>query len=556
MAEPTTPVAPIPLRLDTHPAEYIHWKLSFDGPVAKLEMNVQEDKALRDGEYILKLNSYDLGVDVELSDAIQRVRFEHPEVRALVVSSAIDRIFCSGANIYMLGSSGHGFKVNFCKYTNETRLYLEDLAENSGVTTLCAVNGTASGGGYELALACDKIYLVDDGNSAVSFPETPLLAVLPGTGGLTRLVDKRKVRRDRADVFSTLVEGIRGKRAVEWNLVDEVIPKSRWAETLKTRVQEAVQKAPEKKGAGLILKPLTPELHEHGIRHRYVELNVDESGRVGTLTLKAPSGDEPKTSEALRSAGNDAWMLRAFRELDDTLIRVRFHHPKLNLIVLKTAGDAQKLLAAEQNMLALAKEDWLAKEVLLLAKRALKRLDLTARSLFALVEPGSCFAGSFFELLLAADRSYMLNDPDRPTAVYLSELNGGLFPMSNGLSRLQTHFLGEPKRVEEALAKKGKALDAETAEKMGLVTFAPDELDWEDEVRIAIEERANFSPDALTGMEANLRFAGPETMETKIFGRLSAWQNWIFQRPNAVGPKGALTSYGKQTRPEFDVNRT
>ncbi len=554
MAEPTT-TSPIPLRLEPHPSEYVHWKLSFEGPVAKLEMNIQKEKALRDGEYILKLNSYDLGVDVELADAIQRVRFEHPEVRVLVVSSAIDRIFCSGANIYMLGSSGHGFKVNFCKFTNETRLYLEDLAEHSGVATVAAVNGTASGGGYELALACQKIFLVDDGNSAVSFPETPLLAVLPGTGGLTRLVDKRKVRRDRADVFSTLVEGIRGKRAVEWNLVDEVIPKSRWTETLKTRLGELGAKSPEKKGAGLILKPLGGEISEGTIKHRYVTLETDETGRIGTLTMRGPEGAQPATSDALRAAGNDAWMLRAFRELDDVLVRIRFHHPKLNLLLLKTAGDPKAVLSAERSMLALSESDWLAKEVLLLAKRALKRLDLTARSLFAVIEPGSCFVGSLLELVLAADRSYMLNDPDRPTALELSPLNAGPFPMSNGLTRLATHFLGEPKRAEAALAHQDP-IDAEKADALGLVTFAPDELDWEDEVRIAIEERANFSPDALTGMEANLRFAGPETMETKIFGRLSAWQNWIFQRPNAVGPKGALTSYGKQTRPEFDINRT
>ncbi len=544
---------PTNFRFHTHPSEYVHWKLSFEGPVARLSMNVQEQKGAREGEYILKLNSYDIGVDVELADAIQRVRFEHPEVRTLVIGSAIDRIFCSGANIYMLGSSAHGFKVNFCKYTNETRLYLEDMAENSGIRTIAAVNGTASGGGYELALACDKIYLVDDSSSAVSFPETPLLAVLPGTGGLTRLVDKRKVRRDRADVFSTLVEGIRGKRAVEWNLVDEVIPKSRWTDTLEKRVAEAVKSAPERSGAGIQLTPLGGKVTATGIEHQYVSLTVDD--RVATLTVRAPTEAEPTTPEALRARGDQSWALRCFRELDDVLIRVRFQHPHVNLMLLKTTGDAAQVLAADRALLALAETDWLAREVLHHMKRVFKRLDMTARSMFALIEPGSCFAGSLLELVLAADRSYMLNDPDKPVALHVSPMNAGPLPMGTGLSRLQTHFLGEPKRVDGALAEEG-AIDAESAESLGLITFAPDELDWEDEVRIAIEERANFSPDALTGMEQNLRFAGPETMETKIFGRLSAWQNWIFQRPNAVGPKGALTLYGKQTRPEFDTTRT
>lgn len=544
---------PANFRFATHPSEYVHWKLSFDGPVARLSMNVQEQKGAREGEYILKLNSYDIGVDVELADAIQRIRFEHPEVRALVIGSAIDRIFCSGANIYMLGSSAHGFKVNFCKYTNETRLYLEDMAECSGVRTIAAVNGTASGGGYELALACEKIYLVDDSSSAVSFPETPLLAVLPGTGGLTRLVDKRKVRRDRADVFSTLVEGIRGKRAVEWNLVDEVIPKSRWTDVLEKRVAEAVRATPERTGSGIVLTPLGGKVTPTGIEHRHVSLKVDD--RVATLTVRAPTTAEPTTPEALRARGDDSWALRCFREIDDVLIRVRFQHPNVNLMLLRTEGDVDAVMAADRALLALAETDWLAREVLHHMKRVLKRLDMTARSLFALVEPGSCFAGSLLELLLAADRSYMLNDMDRPVHVALTPMNGGKLPMGTGLSRLATHFLGEPERVTAALLHKG-TIDAETAESMGLVTFAPDSLDWDDEVRIAIEERANFSPDALTGMEQNLRFAGPETMETKIFGRLSAWQNWIFQRPNAVGPKGALTLYGKQTRPEFDTTRT
>jgi benzoyl-CoA-dihydrodiol lyase len=552
MAEGTGALAPV--RFETHPTQYIHWKLGIDGPIARLEMNVQENRAHRSGEYVLKLNSYDVGVDIELADAIQRIRFENPEVRALVISSAIDRIFCSGANIYMLGGSTHAFKVNFCKYTNETRLSLEDLAEASGVGTIAAVNGTASGGGYELALACEKIYLVDDGSSAVSFPEAPLLGVLPGTGGLTRLVDKRKVRRDRADVFSTLVEGIRGKRAKDWNLVDEVIPKSRWKETLEKRVQEAIALRPEKKGPGVVLEPLGGKYGPSSIEHRFVKLEIGSGGAVATLTVKGPSEQPPKNAEELRKAGANAWSLRAFRELDDVLLQLRFNHPKVGLVLVKTQGDLELVLAADR-ALEQMQDDWFAREVLHNMKRVLKRFDLTARSLFAIVEPGSCFGGSLLELVLGSDRSYMLNDPERPVHVAVSGLSAGKLRMGNGLSRLETHFLGEPNRVKEALAKSEK-LDAEEAESLGLVTFAPDELDWEDEVRIAIEERANFSPDAMTGMEANLRFAGPETMETKIFGRLSAWQNWIFQRPNAVGPKGALTSYGKQTRPEFDMTRT
>jgi benzoyl-CoA-dihydrodiol lyase len=545
--------APEQLPFDTSPERYVHWKLRFDGPVAHLDMDVQQEKALGGADYILKLNSYDLGVDLELADAIQRVRFEHPEVRCLVVSSAQERIFCSGANIYMLGSSTHSFKVNFCKYTNETRLYLEDLASETGVATLCAVNGTASGGGYELALACDRVMLVDDGNSAVSFPEAPLLGVLPGTGGLTRLVDKRKVRRDLADVFSTIAEGIKGKRAVEWGLVDELIPRSRWAESVQKRAGELARSRPEKKGAGIALAPIAPTFKKGAIEYHHVSLAIDPKDGVAHLTVRAPTSKEPDDADGFRQMGDKAWAVRAFRELDDALLRLRFEHPRIGVIVLHTKGDIAQVLKADRGLLA-AQDDWLGREIRAHMKRVLKRLDLTARSMFALIEPGSCFAGSLFELALAADRIYMLNDPQRPVHVAFSKLNT-MLPMSNGLTRLETRFLREPERSARAAATEGP-IDTETAEELGLVTFAPDDIDWDDEVRIAIEERTNFSPDAMTGMEANLRFAGPETMETKIFGRLSAWQNWIFQRPNAVGEKGALSLYGKQIRPEFDNTRT
>jgi benzoyl-CoA-dihydrodiol lyase len=544
---------PIRLPLETRPDRYLHWKLSFDGPVARLTMDVQPERPLF-GDHVLKLNSYDLGVDLELADAIQRIRFEHPEVRCLLIASAIDKVFCSGANIYMLGASTHSFKVNFCKYTNETRLYLEDLAEHSGVGTICALNGTASGGGYELALACQRILLIDDGNSAVSFPEAPLLAVLPGTGGLTRLVDKRKVRRDRADVFSTLVEGIKGKRAKDWGLVDELVPRSRWAEALTARALDAVKGAPEKAGRGITLRPLEGRYEPDRIEHRFVSLTIDRQQKVAHLTVKGPSGDEPDSGAAFRKAEDSAWALRAFRELDDVLVRLRFEQPDVGLIAIRTEGAIDRVLAVDRGLIA-AQDDWLGREILHHMRRVLKRLDQTARSLFCFVEPGSCFAGSLLELLLAADRTYLRNDPDAPVELAVSPLNGGLLPMANGLSRLATRFYGEPARAAEIAALHGP-IDSETAETLGLCTFAPDALDWDDEVRIAIEERVNYSPDAMTGMEQNLRFAGPETMETKIFGRLSSWQNWIFQRPNAVGPKGALTLYGKQTRPEFNPIRT
>jgi benzoyl-CoA-dihydrodiol lyase len=553
MAEDSN-AAPPKLNLQTHPDQYTHWKLKIDGAVARLSMNVQQDQAVNDDEYILKLNSYDLGVDIELADATQRIRFEHPQVRCLVIDSDIDRVFCSGANIYMLGTSTHSFKVNFCKYTNETRLYLEDLASHSGVSTVAALNGTASGGGYELALACEHIMLIDDGNSAVSFPETPLLAVLPGTGGLTRLVDKRMVRRDRADVFSTIAEGIKGKRALKWDLVDELVPRSKWEERISSRVDQILADRPEKAGAGIEWTKLEGLYEEDAIKHEYVSMKIDRSLRLAEIVVKAPDSPQPEDGDGFRKAGMNAWALRAFRELDDILLRLRFEEPHIGLINLKTSGDIDKVLAADRGLLA-AQNDWLGREILHHMKRVLKRLDLMAKSLFAYVEPGSCFAGCLLELALASDRIFMLDDPDNPVNVAVSQLSSGHLPMGNGLTRLQTRFLSNPSQVDDVLAEDG-LIDTETADDLGLVTYAPDDIDWEDEIRIAVEERVNFSPDALTGMEANLRFAGPETMETKIFGRLSAWQNWIFQRPNAVGPKGALTLYGKQTRPEFNMMRT
>ena len=555
----------------------MHWKLSFDGAIARLVMDVVEEKPLRPG-YALKLNSYDLGVDIELADVVQRLRFEHPEVKAVVVTSGQPKIFCAGANIYMLGSSTHAFKVNFCKFTNETRLSLEEACAESGQHYLAALNGVASGGGYELALACQEIVLADDGSSAVSFPETPLLAVLPGTGGLTRLVDKRKVRRDLADVFCTLAEGVRGKRAEEWGLVDKVVPRSRFDQAVIERARALADATPTREGPGVALPALEVKRWEEGDRvgadYRYVSLAVGKSSRVAEITVLAPDAPPPADAAALRKAGAEAWALRAFRELDDALLDLRFNHPEAGLVLLRTRGDAA-LVRAHDEALArfamgpqaapnpgpaepaqMAKEDWFAREVVLHMKRVLKRLDLTARSVFALVEAGSCFAGSLFELALAADRTYMLDGGDDEAAfVALSPLNFGPLPMSNGLTRLQTRFLGAPGHVAE-LSKVTDFMDAETARKRGLVTFTPDAMDWDDEVRLAIEERVSLSPDALTGTEANLRFAGPETMETKIFARLSAWQNWIFQRPNAVGERGALTMYGRPERPEFDWRRT
>jgi benzoyl-CoA-dihydrodiol lyase len=549
--EHTATTTEAPVRFETHPSRYVHWRLEVEPPVARLVMDVEEDRGLRPG-YPLKLNSYDLGVDIELADAIQRLRFEHPDVRVVVVTSGKDRVFCSGANIYMLGTSTHSFKVNFCKFTNETRLSLEDASEHSGLKSLAAVNGPCAGGGYELALACDEILLVDDASSAVSLPEVSLLAVLPGTGGLTRVTDKRKVRRDLADVFSSLGEGVKGKRAVQWRLVDETVPLSRFAQRVPERAKALAEKTTSRSGPGVELKPLGGTYDDSGVTHRYVTLAIDAGTRVATLTMRGPDAGEPADAAGMRAKGSDLWSLRAFRELDDVLLDLRFNRPEIGVVVLRTEGDVDRVRAADRALWE-NREDWFAGEVLHFVKRTLKRLDLTARSLLAVVDQGSCFAGSLFELALAADRTYML-DVDGGPEIALSELNHGAFPMSNGLSRLQTRFLADPSTADAMAV--GERLNASDALDAGLVTFAPDDIDWEDEVRLAIEERASLSPDALTGMEANLRFAGPETMETKIFGRLSAWQNWIFQRPNAVGERGALTLYGKPERAKFNWSRT
>jgi benzoyl-CoA-dihydrodiol lyase len=542
------------INFETSPDKYRHWKLHFEGNIAFLDMDVQEDAPLKP-EYKLKLNSYDLGVDIELADAVQRLRFEHPEVRAVVLRSAKGNIFCAGANIFMLGTSSHPFKVNFCKFTNETRLAIEDASRFSNQYYIAACNGTTAGGGYELALACDEIILVDDGNSAVSLPETPLLAVLPGTGGLTRLVDKRKVRRDRADVFCTLAEGIKGQRAVDWGLVDMLAPRSKFEQTVLERARTIASASQTEKGPGIQLNALNPEFSDNEIKYRYVTVTIDRNLRTATIGVRGPKEEDlPETPDQILKLGSDFYPLRSFRELDHALVHLRLNEPEIGVLILKSQGDPAKVRMMDA-ALAANSTHWFVNEVLLFMKRTLKRLDVTARSLFALIEPGSCFTGSLFELALASDRSYMLDSPDEEVTVELTSLNAGFFPMANGLTRLQTRFLAKENLPEELL-KTGKVFGARDAEKAGLVTFAIDDIDYEDDVRVAIEERASLSPDALTGMESNLRFAGPETMETKIFARLSAWQNWIFTRPNAVGERGALTLYGKPERPAFDYKRT
>jgi benzoyl-CoA-dihydrodiol lyase len=542
------------LTFDTRPDRYHHWKLAFDGPVVTLSMDVQEDFGLSP-DYKLKLNSYDLGVDIELADAIQRIRFEHPEVHTVVISSLKERIFCAGANIMMLRGSSHGWKVNFCKFTNETRLAIEDASEHSGIKFLAALNGICAGGGYELALACDEIFLVDDGNSAVSLPEAPLLGVLPGTGGLTRIVDKRRVRRDLADFFSTLVEGVKGKRAVEWKLVDRVCPTSQFKDAVAKRAKElAAQSDRPSSGPGITLNALNPTVTDSEVKYSAVSLTLHRDKRTAELTIQAPSGAQPSTPEEIVAAGDQFWPLRAFRELDDALLRLRVNEPEIGTVVIRTEGDRDTVIAIDRTLTA-HHHHWLVREIMHFMKRTLKRMDLTARTFFAFIESGSAFAGSLFELALAADRSYMFHDDNEENVIALSPMNFGPLTMSNGLTRLQTRFLGDVAKLRELEAHDGP-FNAAEADQRGLVTFAPDEIDWDDEVRVAVEARAAFSPDAMTGLEANLRFAGPETMETKIFGRLTAWQNWIFQRPNAVGDKGALKSYGEQGRPEFDWKRT
>ena len=539
------------INFETSPEQYRHWKLHIDGEIAFLIMDVQEDAPLRPG-YKLKLNSYDLGVDIELADAVQRLRFEHPEVKAVILQSGKNNVFCAGANIFMLGSSGHEFKVNFCKFTNETRLAIEEASQSSGQHYIAACNGTTAGGGYELALACDEIVLVDDGNSAVSLPETALLGVLPGTGGLTRLVDKRKVRRDRADIFCTLAEGIRGQRALEWGLVDRLAPRSRFDDAVLERARTLASRVNMPKGTGIQLPALGPGLSGDRVCYRYVTLDVDRKRRTATLAVLGPDSGQPRTVNGIHTAGADYWPLRAFREIDHALLHLRFNEPEIGVVILKTQGDPEQVLRIDR-ALSEFQDDWLVHEILLFIKRTLKRLDLTSRTMFALIEPGSCFAGTLLELALAADRSYALDQEG--VRVAASRLNDGAFPMSNGLSRLQSRFLANPGRTRDIVDSAG-FLSARDAERVGLVTMAVDELDYADDIRVAVEERASLSPDALTGMEANLRFAGPETMETKIFGRLSAWQNWIFTRPNAVGKSGALTLYGKPDRPVFDWRRT
>ncbi len=547
------------MRIDfqTDPSRWRHWRLELDGNVASLVMDVDAAGSLFEGVE-LKLNSYDLGVDIELYDAIQRLRFEHPEVGAVVIRSGKENVFCAGANIRMLGKASHGHKVNFCKFTNETRCAIEDATWNSGQFYIAAVNGAAAGGGYELAVAADHIMLIDDRRSSVALPETPLLAVLPGTGGLTRVTDKRRVRRDLADVFCSVEEGVRGKRAVDWRLVDEVVPPSAWNDRVKARAAEFAAKSDRPKDAeGVALTPLDRRFEGDSVVYSRVRVECDRGTGRATVTVVGPEEAPPATLDAAKDAG--FWPLRLARELDDAILHLRSNEPELGLIVFRTEGDAGLVLAHDA-FLDTNQSDWFIREVRHYLKRVLKRVDMTSRSLVALVEPGSCYAGTLAEIAFAADRSVMLSgtregDNRPPAAITLSALNFGAYPMGNGLTRLQARFYGEPQSVDRAQAASGEALDAERAEELGLVTFTYDEVDWDEEVRMMLEERASFSPDALTGMEANLRFVGPETMETRIFGRLTAWQNWIFQRPNAVGEQGALKLYGSGVQPSYDKAR-
>ncbi len=547
------------------PASYRHWRVSVDGEVATVAMDVAEDAGLRPG-YELKLNSYDLGVDIELYDVVQRLRFEHPGVRAVVLTSAKDRIFCAGANIRMLAASPHPWKVNFCKFTNETRNGMEDASTHSGQVWLAAVNGTASGGGYELALACERILLVDDRSSAVSLPELPLLGVLPGTGGLTRVVDKRHVRRDLADAFSTKSEGLPGRKAVAWRLVDEAVPRAAWDETVATRARQLAAGSDRPADAsGIGLTPLHKVRTDDAVRYRHVAAVLRRDTGAVEITVSAPDADPPADLDAIHAAGADFWPLAVTRELDDLVLDLRTNELELGTWLFRTRGDAGRVLASDALLVRHA-DDWFVREVTLYLKRTLKRLDVTSRSLLALVDPGSCFAGSLLELALAADRSFQLAgafedprddvDPDAaPAAITVGDLNLGPLPMANGLTRLQTRFLGDETALAAVEKRAGEPLDADTALELGLVTSAPDDIDWDEEVRMTLEERASFSPDALTGLEANYRFPGPETLETKIFGRLTAWQNWIFTRPNASGEDGALRRFGTGRRPEFDRKR-
>jgi benzoyl-CoA-dihydrodiol lyase len=544
----------VEVSFDAHPATYRHWRLEVDGPLARLVLDVDERGGIVPG-YELKLNSYDLGVDIELYDAVQRLRFEHPEVRTVVLTSAKERMFCAGANIRMLAQSSHEWKVNFCKFTNETRFAIEDATVHSGQTYLAALNGSAAGGGYEMALACERILLVDDGSAAVSLPEVPLLGVLPGTGGLTRVVEKRGVRRDLADVFTTKSDGVRGKTAVAWGLVDEAVPRGRFDEVVRERAAELA--GPPREGAhGVRLEPLRRTASADGLDYPHVTARYHRAAGTVDIVVRGPEpGEVPDGIESVHALGVDFWLLAVARELDDLILRLRTNEPELGTWVFRTEGDTGRLLACERLVTAHAATDWLANEIQHYVKRTLKRLDVTSRSLVALIEPGSCFAGPLLEIALACDRQYLLDD-DRDAAIALSAANFGAYPMATGLDRLASRFHGDPphrERLREQAV--GRPIGAAEAYAFGLVTAAPDDLDWDDEIRMALEARASLSPDALTGMEANYRFVGPETLETKVFGRLTAWQNWIFYRPNAAGPDGALRRYGSGQRAAFDRKR-
>ncbi len=548
------------INFQTDSSRYRHWRLAVDGEVATLTMAVDPSGGLRD-DYQLKTNSYDLGVDIELHDAVERLRFEHPEVKVVVVTGGLDKIFCAGANIQMLAGSTHAHKVNFCKFTNETRNGIEDATENSRQVWIAAVNGTAAGGGYELALACDEILLIDDKASAVSLPEIPLLAVLPGTGGLTRLVDKRHVRRDLADAFATRAEGVRGRAALEWGLVDYIAPASDWDALVRGRARARAAESDRPGGAGVELTPIARTIADNTVEYSAVTVTIDRELAVARICVTAPGGAEPATGDALVAAGSSAWLIRAVRELDDAILHLRFNEPKVGTWVLTSSGAHERVASAEAVLVA-EPNHWLVREARLLWARTLERLDVSARSLVALVEPGTCFTGTLAELALAADRTFMLDGPrdadgDELTeaTIRLTEANLGWYPMANGVSRLRTRFWGRDDAYDAAVALAGKDLLAVEALDAELVTFTPDDIDWDDEIRVMLEERSSFSPDALTGMEANFRFVGPETAKTKIFARLSAWQNWIFQRPNAIGPDGALRRFGTGSRPEYDKRR-
>ena len=554
---PTAVLSSVHINYEARPELYQHWQLKVEGAVATLVMNINEDAGLREG-YKLKLNSYDLGVDIELNDAVQRIRFEHPAVRTVILTSGRDRVFCSGANIFMLGKSSHAWKVNFCKFTNETRNGLEDSSRHSGLKFLAAVNGACAGGGYELAAACDEIILVDDRSSAVSLPEVPLLGVLPGTGGLTRLTDKRKVRHDHADIFCTTSEGIRGKKAVDWRLVDEAVKTQAFAARVQERALElaALSDRPAD-GKGVALTPLNKTSSADAVTYTNVSIVIDRAARNATLTVKAPSGTQPHDIASIEAAGSHWYPLQMARELENAILHLRSNETDIGTWVLKTHGSAAAVLAMDATLTE-HKDHWFVRETTGLLRRTLARLDVTSRSMFALIDRDSCFAGTFLEIALAADRSYMLALPDEPAAaprIAASAMNFGVFPMVSHETRLQRRFYGNAAEMNAVQATMGQTLDADQALALGLVTGAPDDIDWADEIRIALEERASMSPDALTGMEASLRFAGAETMETRIFGRLTAWQNWIFIRPNAVGEGGALKVYGTGNKAQFDWNR-